>query len=188
MGYEWRIFLKSNQEEFEKEEEDENEWENRLDIYFIIGEHLNYGIKLRDEKKFEIKLKTARDKSGTERWTKLISTTINNIDFNDFEKTKEILLEEFKDMKDTNLITFLESLKNSKKHQKVNVLKKRKNIGNIEDCKLKIEKNNQIFYYKSYNIEGYDINNQKIKKFKSKLNIDVDIIPLGFPQFLYELN
>jgi hypothetical protein len=89
---EYRFFYRINENIFNTKWQIRSDLDNRTDIYFILPSiennsndlHLEYGLKLRNKKKLELKIREKRFSNGQEYWIKTIRSDkkiqIDNMD------------------------------------------------------------------------------------------------------------
>jgi hypothetical protein len=70
---EYRFFYPINEQIFNEKWRKRTDLENRTDIYFVLSSHSDqYGLKLRNRKKLELKKREQRFNNGQECWIKTI--------------------------------------------------------------------------------------------------------------------
>jgi DNA polymerase/3'-5' exonuclease PolX len=185
MGLEWRVFSDSSKENFEEFKKKSNT-EKRTDVYVLLPNNPEFGLKIRGGKKLELKVCSKRDSKGIENWTKVVKSKIAK----------------GKDLK-TEICNILTSFKQDdcvkvlqETELKFAVVNKvRTNVGSMERAELKIictteyplneeELEGNAQYFKSVCIEGYD-KEVLLKEVKKYLETDLFCSEsLGYNQFL----
>jgi hypothetical protein len=92
---EYRYFYPINEEIFNNKWRKRTDLESRIDIYFVLLEesdefHLEYGLKLRNRKKLELKKREKRFDNGQEYWIKTIQSD-KKISIDDIDTIVKIL-------------------------------------------------------------------------------------------------
>jgi hypothetical protein len=185
MGLEWRVFSDSSKENYKQFKSKKNT-EKRTDVYILLPNNPEFGLKIRGGKKLELKVRSQRDNLGIETWNKVVQSKIS--------KSKDLkteicnILTAFKQDNCANVLKETEL--------KFAVVKKvRTNVGSTEEAELKIiytseypsnEENleGNAKYFKSVCIEGYDKEtlSKEVKKHR-----ETDLFcseSLGYNQFL----
>ncbi|CAF1086973.1 unnamed protein product [Adineta ricciae] len=95
---EYRFFYPISKEQYENEWTQQIRLENRTDIYFVLQPsmnhpdtmHVDYGLKLRNAKKLELKKREQRFANGQESWTKTIHS-FRSVSLDDMNSIIKIL-------------------------------------------------------------------------------------------------
>eukprot|EP01080_Neovahlkampfia_damariscottae_P011816 gene11816-5147_t len=191
MGWEWRVFSDSSKEDFSNLKK-KSSVEQRTDVYILLPNHPEFGLKLRGENKLELKIRIDKNKIGVEKWEKVLKIQV--------EKKIKIfqICEALKKQKQN---ACAEALKEDEKNVKFSIVKKRRYTdNNIEIAQLKViytskypiseEELNEIkpLYFKSVCIEGFS--EKEVSKIAEKYRKN-DLLssnPQGYNEFLSQFS
>jgi len=169
--------------------------EERTDKYFVLGSLVHLGLKLRDMKKLELKVRNAVFDNGIEHWKKVISVSCHsNMD----DIIKKLERENFKEAREC-----LKYISNSIPC----IMKKRRFQTSFQgvtieqtDCHIFFSIENHITdigVYRTISIEGMKIESflkDHFQNFMKELNnialdskVPFNLTPMGYPEFIYRL-
>jgi len=194
---EYRFFYPINENIFNENWQRRSGLENRTDIYFILPSisnnsdyfHLEHGLKLRNKKKLELKIREKRFSNGQEYWIKKILSN-KKLHIEDMNSIIEIL-------KKSNENQIIERLNSSKPIILcyVNKFREQKLVGigliqELTGLHLKfIQSDNQSqigedLFFETVCIEQ---SNSKLidENIIEKLSKDYEINPMGYSEFLF---
>lgn len=192
---EYRLFYPINKNVFNTKWQIRTGLENRTDIYFILSAmsdniHIEYGLKLRNEKKLELKIRQNRLANGQEYWIKTIHS-IKKTQIDDIDSIIKILRKSNENQLVERLISCQPMIVCH-----VNKFREQKSIGNglveeLTGLHLKFIRlndrspigNDLFFETACVEQSGLNLINENILK---KLSTNNESKPMGYPEFLFQ--
>jgi hypothetical protein len=200
---EWRVFQNITKDAFTEQYETQV-GEKRTDVYFVLPDP-SLGLKIRDEDSplpyIELKVRSARDKSGVERWGKVIRKKLSTPIHNDNDTIKTETLTEIADILSKSnehpvrlchalLVKAIET--ENVVFARVKKTRSLQSIGSfmssvdheVAFVEIKLLENDNVHYYESICLEGGSKLVEKAKEVVQKYN---DVPKAGYPEHLISL-